>query len=551
MSLASQNVTNELMANKKRKKGQRKTPVIERPSVITKSNPVDKSLGLAVTAEDVTNPDRHSRPREEGRGYNVYSLSDLAKLRGQGKDGTQLEGYIEKPYFDLSIDQRVEMVRKTSPVFGVVTSRMNRISALQWDIVPIKNIEDRVAEEIRFRKMIVDEYEGTIEQPYAMKREESRQELLQILPELLPDLSNFEGSLLRWKRRTQYARNDQAAEIADWLGQPNRTHTWTEFAKLWVFDLHTHGAGAIYKEEINDLVENLYVLPGGSVIPLKDKFVGGLQAYAQVTDNYQTQVFFQDEISFSQYLPTSYRSYPLIPLEALINKVTETLFFDKLMAEQADGTKVPEKLIAFSDKAPFGDLDDEINVPINKDEQRRIETLVNEERKNAIRLLTGYGTPTIIDLSRENTMPIQMERQKMIREEVALVFNMSNMEVNLTGSESTSGRSTAEAQGEIEFGKGIQPIMQIIENKLNLDIIPYRWGNQYKFEFIKGRDEMAEIKKNALLVSSGLKSVNEVRTRDMNELPFPDKQFDSPQSAQPAAPPDGSQENPLFTQNSR
>ncbi|MCK5614920.1 phage portal protein [Candidatus Pacearchaeota archaeon] len=530
------------MGNKRRKNRKvKKTPVT------TKSNPVAKRLISAVTAEDVVQPDRHSRREEEGRGFNIYSLSDLTKIKGRGQHGGDLEGYAEKPYFDLTIDERVEMVRKSSPVFGVVTNRMNRISALDWEIVPAKNNEERLVEEMRFRQMIINEYANATEPQYVMKREESRQELLTALPELLPDLSNFEGSLLRWKRRMQYDRNDQASEIEDWLKKPNRTHTWTEFIKLWVFDLHTHGAGALYKEQINGMVENLYVLPGGTVIPLKDKFVGGIQAYAQITENYQTQVFHNNEISFSQYLPTTYRSYPLIPMEALINKVAETLFFDKLMAEQADGTKPPEKMIVFNDKAPFGDFDEAANVPLNKGEQRRIETLANEERKNAVRLLTGYGEPTILDLSRENTMPISMERQKMIREEVALVFNMSNMEVNLTGSESVSGRSTAEAQAEIEFGKGIQPIMQIIDNKLNLDVIPFRWGNGYKFEFKQGRDEMAEIKKNALLVSSGLKAVNEVRTKDMNELPFPDKQFDQPQQAAPPVPPDGSVENPLFT----
>ena len=537
------------MSRRNRKK--KKQLVSNKTPVTTKSNPINKALLNAVTAEDVVRPTMGQGREKEGRGFNVYSFHDLAKITGEGKQGNEIGGYIEKPYFALSIEERVEMFRKTSPVFGVITSRMNRISGLDWEIVPAKNEEERLVEEMRFRKMIIQEYENATEPRYVKLREGSKQELLAALPELLPDLSNFEGSVLRWKRRMQYTKNDQATEIFDWLNQPNRTHTWTEFSKMWVFDLHTHGAGAIFKEEIGGRIENIYLLPGGTVIPLKDKFVGGLQAYAQVTQNYDTQVFYQNEISYSQYIPTTYRSYPMIPLEALVNKVAETLFFDKLMAEQADGTKAPEKVVLFGDKAPFGDFDEAENVPINKAEQRRLETQFNEERKNAVRIITGYGTPVVMDLSRENTMGIQMERQRMIREEVALVFNMSNMEVNLTGSESTSGRSTSEAQEKIEFGKGIHPITQIMSNKINKEILPFRWGHKYMFKFKDGIDELAEIKKNALLLSSGLKSVNEIRTREMNDLPFPDKKFDLPQGTLEPIAPDGSQDSPFFTQNSK
>ncbi len=91
-------------------------------------------------------------------------------------------------------------------------------------------------------------------------------------------------------------------------------------------------------------------------------------------------------------------------------------------------------------------LDDDSSMPVNKNEQKRVETVINEARKGAIRTLTGIGKPLVLDVSRSDTMQTQIERQRQIREEVALVYNMSNMEVNLTGSEDTSGRAVSESQ---------------------------------------------------------------------------------------------------------
>lgn len=240
-------------------------------------------------------------------------------------------------------------------------------------------------------------------------------------------------------------------------------------------------------------------------------------------------------------------SYGTIPLEALVNKMAESLLFDEFAANQADGTKPPEKIVVFGENAPFGDLDTELEVPVDETEQKKIETVINEARKFAVRTITGVGTPTVLDISKSDTFGQQSTRQQQIRESVALVFNVSNMEVNLTGGEGTSGRSTSESQERQDQKRGIEPILGILEDKWNREIIPMRFGPGFEFSFGSGLSEVETIELDTKKAASGVYSVNEVR-EDRGVDPFPEDEFDRPQKGgAQRADPGADQMNPLFT----
>lgn len=272
-----------------------------------------------------------------------------------------------------------------------------------------------------------------------------------------------------------------------------------------------------------------------------------LVAYIQQIPAVESKVYFGDEITYGQYSPSSAMAYGIIPLESLVNKLSELLFFDQLAAQRADGTVPPEKIAIFGETPPFGnltDMPDDFKMPLDSAEQARIEQILTEPRKGAIRVLSGMGQPAIMDLSRADTFGEQSERQRMIREEIALVFNMSNNEINLTGSEDTSGRSTSESQERIEREKGIYPIVKILECKLNTDIVHLRFDTDlYAVEYKTGLSDQEELKFDAEKIQSGLYAVNEVRmARD--EEPFPDASFDLPQKGGQSAP-TGSEMDPL------
>jgi hypothetical protein len=310
--------------------------------------------------------------------------------------------------------------------------------------------------------------------------------------------------------------------------------------------MHVHGVSAIQKEIIDSKLENIYHLPGGTVIPIRGVYTSSEVAYLQIIDGMEPQRFYPDELSFIQYIPVSSRSYPLVPVEALINKVAETLFFDKLMADTADGTRMPEKMIIINDASPFGDIDKDLVVPLNVDEQKRIETKMSTPIKGGVMTFTGNNA-TVVDLSRENTIESQRSRQKDIREECALVFNMSNMEINLSGSTFVSGRETSETQAEIDQGKGVIPILRTIEREFNLSILPMRFGAGFSLSFETSKNELEEVQLYTAKVNSGIYSINEIRVDDLNLMPFDDDSYNKPKGT--ATMPDGSTMNPLNIKN--
>lgn len=503
--------------------------------------------------DDLTTPLTMDDARRQNlRGITAFHATTFWPVSGKTKEGETLTGNIEYPYYLLSPTERVEVVRQHSTVFGLVTGRMNRISAFEWDIIPEYKKEDETEYYAKCLRARIKELGTQSGLAFRIASARLYGELNKILPDCFPDLSNFDAALLRRKRRIQSAKKRDCEEVEAWLREPNIHDDYEEFVKTYVYDMLTHGVAAIYKEYLSGRLENFYVLPGGSVFPLRARYVGGYEAYAQVIYGYPTQIFFQDEISFDRYVPSSARAYGWVPVEALVNKVTEGLMFDKLMAEQADGTRPPEKVLIFgSNKDPYDPMSsDDQGAPIPEEENRRIEKIFNEKKKYSVRSITGYGTPFLLDMSKENTMDIQMRRQDQLDKAIALAFNATNNEINQTGSEGTSGRSTSEVNSEIDHGKGVMPMLIQIENFFNKDIIEMRYGPGYCYEYKKTESEKEKMELYQTQLSTGLYSVNEIRVKELNEDPFPDSQFDFPAAAVPKAQ-GQSESNPLFVQNAR
>jgi len=508
-------------------------------------SPVNKS-----SVYDLMEPQDAGVTASKGsRGIQVVHFSQIMPVSAKDKTGMEVRGSIEYPYFYLTPDERVELFRLCSPVFSLVTGRMNRVSAMDWDVVS----EEKAEEEIAFHiKNLFDrwkELRGQTTLAMRIARARILAKIMTELPELLPDGSNFEAVLLRWKRRQQFKSKGECENVEQWLEQPNVHMNFQEFRKVYVMDALVHGNASVFKQVNPDstLLENFYLFPGGTVFPLRTKYIGGYEVFIQQILGASPQAFYEDECAFCPYAPSSVRAYGFVPLESLINKTAETLFFDKLMAEQADGTKPPEKVVIFGEKDSLDPTNTAVGgLPMPKEEQRRIEVALTESKKAAIRTLSGVGQPIVLDLSKENTMDVQMRRQDQLDKAIAMVFNASNNEINQTGSDGTSGRATSETNADIDQGKGIMPMVTMLENFLNQDIIPYRFGSGYRFKFRHEKSETEEIAKLTAKVQSGLYSVNELRVSELNESPFEGEQYDFPQGSQVPTP-GANPQNPVFT----
>jgi phage portal protein BeeE len=478
----------------------------------------------------------------DGRGFAVVDATQLLRITGRTKEGERLDVGIDPGWTSIDGETALEIYQRTPPVFGVISGRANRISALDWSIKSIKNEEDRIASKLKDYKAHYEENSGEsfVElgiriHMYQMMRRE--------MPDLRPDLSNFNAALSRWGRRVKSIRNDQAAEIKDFFSQPSPDQQWPDFIKEFVSDLHIHGRAAIYKKDVFGRVANLYVLPGGTVYPVQGQFVGQARGYVQIPNGNrwgknEPQVFFGNEVSFARYMPNSAVLSGMTPIDALLNQVIEHLLFDRLMAEQADGTRTPEKLLVFGQMGVGFDptsIADTGGDPVDEDEQRRIELKLNQARRRAgVATLTGYGTPVVMDLTKENTMGLQMQRQDQIKKLVGLVYNATNVELNETDSGGTSGRSTAEVQERVENQRGVRPVIRTIEELFTRTIIPYRFGWGWSMQFETQRSDSDQIALGRSQVESGLFSVNEVRVNLYNAEPINQPEYDMPKP--PGAP---------------
>lgn len=469
--------------------------------------------------------------RENRRGITVRDPYAVMNRWAVDKQGEVQTAQYEIPLFTLTVDERLAMVQKCAPIFGVVTGRMNRVAGMAWRVVKQSKEEDRIAQSLKEYKQIFTENNGQNPKELGV-RIRCLKEIMRYLSDVKLDLSNFDSALLRWSRRVKAMHEDKCTEIEDWLRQPNQEQTFEDLVKEIVFDLHVHGNAVPYKEVQRGRIENVYCLAGGSTVPVTGKFVGSPVAYLQLADNLHPQLYYQNEVEYLRYAPNSNDPYGSVPLEALVNKVAESLMFDERCAMMADGSNQPSKLLAFGDNSIMGTIDEKFDTPMDKDEQKRLEQQINEYRKEAVRIITGHGTPVAVDISRADTFGQQNERQKMIREEVGVVFGASNAELNLTGSDATSGRETSETQERYDLYKGVFPTIQNLENFWNLRVLPFRYGSGYEFKYDQQSTDAKKIREAGEKLQTGLFSVNEIRTKDLGEDPYQDDQFNKPNGAQ-------------------
>lgn len=505
-----------------------------------------------VTAEMLTG--QYFNIRRRGmRGVNIYTLSDLLQVVGESRDGRQIGGQIQQNLFSLSLDERVQIYRKCAPVYGLVTGRANRIAGLKWKIRNVTKEQDRSEAFLKMAAEVFREWNSPTNVKHAFVRLRARAFIRRYLPDVLDDMSNFNASLLRWKRRSKMTTEDECTRVEDWIANPNNKRTFKEFTVESIVDLCVHGAAAWFKSrDARGKIANVDNLPGGTVLPFRSAFVGGSSAFAQIINGVPPKIYFRDEVTFLTYAANSALSYGTVPLEALVNRIAEFLLFEEQAAMKADGTSAPEKLIVMNEMFPYGDEDvqRDLNVPLSREEQSRIETLVNEPRRNAIRVLTGHGgaqgQPAVVDLSRADTFAAQSEREEKTLRTVAIVFNASNVEINLTGSDNTSGRETSENQQESDQAKGWLPLAVGYEEKWNREILPETvYGPDYEMDIDKGLSEKEQVALEQAKMQTGTYATNQVR-EDRDDEPWPEPEYDRPPSgAQKAPAPDGSKGNPL------
>jgi hypothetical protein len=473
--------------------------------------------------------------KDNRRGYAVLDERTILPQSAVDKYGNSVTVNYALANVTLDIYERLDIFRSCSVIFALVTGRMNYISGIEWKVTQKRKLEDEIVYKLRFARQIFDEFSKSKEPKHRVVAVRARQFITRYLADVLPDLSNLDRALFRWSTALRKRVENKAGEIEDWLHKPAQDCTFENFIKKIIFNTHVHGVAGVYKKhsDFSGKINELYPLPGGSVYPRAKVFVDDPSGLIQVVDNYRAQLFDDSEAAAVYYSLFDENDFA-IPLDSLVNNISEMLLFERRAADMSNGEKYPEKLVVFGQTVPWGDLTgngEGLAMPLPKQEQEKIQRVVNESRKDAILILSGHGTPAVVDISRADTFNAQSERIRMLREQIANVFGASNAEMNLTGTDSTNGRDTSQTQERKDREKGIYPHLKSIENLFNYDIIPDRYSPDwfFTFEMSQSEAEQIELWKNKL--ESGLFSVNEIRTMDIGVNAFDGEQFDVPHGA--------------------
>lgn len=488
------------------------------------------------------------------RGQNVYTISEIVGVQGRDNAGRIINGEVQIPIFLLTPQEREYLARLCAPIFAVVNNRSQRISALEWEVTRKKKQEDRIVQSLRNAHDLYKEWDSTTDVKHMIVRARCAKIIREELPDVREDMSNFDRCLRRWSQNQKNVITDSSQEIIDWISEPNDEDDFEEMRKKWTYDLMVHGADAQYMMKLNQRIDSIHMLPGGSVLPLRGRYVGGGVGYVQLMQLAEPTIYFQDEMIYDNYIPISARSYGLIPIEALLNKIAETMLFDKLAAERADGTTPPQKIVAFGGNAAgtaiLENLEGEkLEIPLGPEEQSRLEHKINEERKNAIITLTGMGTPVAIDISKADTFATQSERQDKLIRDIGMVFSASNAEMNLDGSMEFSSQDVAKQQERQERERGIYPIVRIMDKTVTKKWIPGRFGPGWKMETKTSLSDAEKLALDREMLQSGLYDVNYIKEK--NGEPIYDKEeFNYPQGAQPSQPGE-SANSPVFMRSVR
>jgi hypothetical protein len=276
---------------------------------------------------------------------------------------------------------------------------------------------------------------------------------------------------------------------------------------------------------ISEKINELYTLLSGSVYPRAKVFVDDSCVVMQVVDNYWAWVFAKDKAAMLHYVQFDVNDFAIL-LDCLISNISEILLFERHAADISNGEKFPEKLVVFGSQVLFGKLignGESFSMPLPQDKQEKFQETFNQVQKDAILIVSGHGTPAVVDISRADMFNAQSQRIRLLREQIANVFGASNAEMNLTGTESTNGRNTSQTQERKDREKGIYPHIKSIENLFNYDIIADRYSDAWLFSFETSLSEAEQIELWKNKVQSEVFSVNEVRTMDVGLDAFNDK----------------------------
>jgi hypothetical protein len=505
-------------------------------------------------------------PIADGHGWAVYRPENFINRTGTDTKGKKISVPIDtQSWYSIDPLTCLEIFKTSYLVQSAISRHAQIVSSLNFKVIPSYTIEDEIVYDIKRSKSILDLI-GDIEitpndfkynlQGKIREVKEQQKHRLNIKKYLgkyfiKNDLSNFDSCLRQYVKDIKRLVNESSSQIEDWIYKPSDKIQFQDFLLQYVIDLLLHGRVAIqlptiFTDERNISIldkdlepfDGFALLPGGSVYQIAHKYIGedimlgeDSPAYIQLMYSLMgfgfldPKIFSAKELSTAQYLPNSSMQEGFKPLDAVLLSILEVNNFSSMMVDYANAEKPPEYLIfVIDDTSMFGQgssIADKDKVDL--EEIERLETSINKRRKEEqVRILKQVGKDVkLINVSKENIIPMLMQREERIEKIVNRIFNGTSNELSMQDTSAIINNSTGEVQNNIYYNSVIKPIVETIENQFTYEILQRRFGYasnfndriaRWQLKFQDSESEVSQIQKAQIAMSTNLYSKNEVRT---------------------------------------
>lgn len=240
-------------------------------------------------------------------------------------------------------------------------------------------------------------------------------------------------------------------------------------------------------------------------------------AYVQVIRGEVTAEFTDDEMIYEMMNPRNDTPYGLAPLESLMIIVSSSLKAGMYNLGYLTDGNVPEGLFTLPDTWQPNQI---------KEFQEYFDALMAGDETVTSRLkFMPEGTYT--QTKKRDDMAFEQFNDWLMKVTCAL-FEVTPIEIGFNPKTGLGGVGYNEQQGEVAENKGILPMAHLLMDMFTR-VIQEDFGLAHlKFDFpdLQQKDEKAAAEVNEILIRSGQRTVNELRTDDgLDAIPGLDKPF--------------------------
>ena len=246
-------------------------------------------------------------------------------------------------------------------------------------------------------------------------------------------------------------------------------------------------------------------------------FIDKYFQYSWISPRSKPIAFDKDEIVYLSMRPQSRSPYGIAPLETIMNIV------DYLSASVNANRKYWENGMFIGGQIDHPDVND-IDEMVKRAEMYK-EELKGEQNYN--KWLITFGGTKVTPLAFTNAQMQWLETSEFFGRIVFAIFKVTPSELGFTDG---MNHATADIQSKVYKSKGVQNILDLLEEYINREIIWKHFNTDVEFKFDRSLD-LDDLQKQTnvdhIRLQDGITTINSIRVRDGDE-PFENPIYDEP-----------------------